>query len=192
MLLAAFLNFQDAQAVVVGGGVVAARRIGTLLHAGLRVTVIAPAISPGVRAQDVAVIERPYLETDLEGARLVLACTDNPDINDRVTADALKRGLLVGHAGNAALGNLRFPAVIGRGSVQIAVNTGRELPMLAQALTERLETALPDTLPLDAWMDRRSAALRLNGAERETALKHLRTDIRRHFLLEADAQELSA
>ncbi|GGR08782.1 precorrin-2 dehydrogenase/sirohydrochlorin ferrochelatase family protein [Deinococcus ruber] len=192
MLLAAFLNFQDAQAVVVGGGAVAERRIGTLLHAGLRVTVIAPAISPAVRVQDVTVIERAYLETDLEGARLVLACTDDPATNDRITVDALNRGLLVGHAGNAARGNLRFPAVIERGSVQVAVNTGRELPMLAQALTERLESALPDSLPLDAWMDRRSAALGLSGTERETALNRLRADIRHHFLLETDVQERSA
>ena len=185
MLLAAFLSVQGERAVVVGGGAVAARRVPVLLHAGLRVTVIAPAISPRVRAQDVTVIERAYLESDLEGARLVLACTDDPATNDRVTEGALKRGLLVGHAGNAALGNLRFPATLERAGVQVAVNTGRELPMLAQALTERLADVLPEHLPLDAWTQRRSEALLLSGPARETALSVLRGDIRRSVGLSA-------
>jgi precorrin-2 dehydrogenase / sirohydrochlorin ferrochelatase len=178
MLLAAFLNFQGERAVVVGGGTVAARRVATLLAAGLKVSVIAPTIASEVRAQDVACMERIYQHGDLVGATLVLACTDNPEVNDLVTADALHLGLLVGHAGDASKGNLRFPATLERGGVQLALTTGRELPMLAQALRERLTQVLPETLPLEGWLTRREQAVELNGAEREAALGTLRREIR--------------
>ena len=185
MLLAAFLNLSGQGAVVVGGGAVAARRIPGLLRAGLRVTVIAPRIVPDVRALAAVCLERGYESGDVQGARLVLACTDDDAINDRVTADALALGLLVSHAGAAERGNLRFPAVIERGGVQVAVNTGRELPLLSQALGERLGAALPQSFPLERWAGERERAVALSGAEREAALGALRRDIRRHLELSA-------
>lgn len=178
MLLAAFLNLHGEPAVVVGGGAVACRRVRTLLDAGMKVSVIAPAIAPQLRAQDIACTERSYRSGDLNGARLVLACTDSAETNDRVTADALSLGLLVGHAGDADQGNLRFPATLERGGVQLALSTGRELPMLAQALREKLEEALPETLPLDGWVRQREQAVALSGPEREAALSALRREIR--------------
>lgn len=178
MLLAAFLDLHGEAAVVVGGGAVAARRVPTLLAAGLRVQLIAPRVSAEVRALDVTLTERKYQPGDLDGARLVLACTDDAAVNDLVVAGALALGLLVAHAGDAAQGNLRFPATLQRGGVQLALSTGRELPMLAQALRERLSEVLPEQLPLDVWGAQREQALTLAGADREAALGSLRRDIR--------------
>jgi len=63
--------------------------------------------------------------------------------------------------------------------VQVALSTGRELPMLAQALRERIADALPGTLPLDEWAERREQAVTLTGPARDEALGTLRRDIRR-------------
>jgi precorrin-2 dehydrogenase/sirohydrochlorin ferrochelatase len=178
MLLAAFLNLHGERALVVGGGSVALRRVPVLLQAGMKVSVVAPGIAAEMRVQDVTCMEREYRTEDLNGARLVLACTDNQDVNDRVTGDALALGLLVSHAGDAAQGNLRFPATLERGGVQLALTTGRELPMLAQALRERLSGVLPQDLPLQGWVERREQAVTLSGSEREAALAGLRRDIR--------------
>ena len=178
MLLATFLDLRGDLAVVVGGGAVARRRVGTLLQAGLRVSVIAPTISPELQGQDVVCMERPYQSGDLAGAKVVLACTDDGRVNDRVVADAHALGLLVSHAGDAERGNLRFPASVERGELRVALTTGRELPMLAQALRERLEETLPADLPLGAWVARREQAVSLSGPERELALNTLRHDIR--------------
>ena len=178
MLLAAFLDLHGETAAVVGGGAVALRRVPVLLGAGMKVLVIAPGIAPGLRVQDVTCVEREYSVEDLNGARVVLACTDSGAINDRVTADALSLGLLVSHAGSAERGNLRFPATLEQGGVQLALTTGRELPMLAQALKERLAGVLPGHLPLEGWIQRREQAVTLTGSEREVALAGLRRDIR--------------
>ncbi|GHF39626.1 precorrin-2 dehydrogenase/sirohydrochlorin ferrochelatase [Deinococcus metalli] len=181
MSLAAFLELRGARAVVVGGGRVAARRARTLLDAGLVVHVIAPSVSQGLRDLPVTVEQRSYHAGDLAGAALVVAATDVDAVNDAVAAEARAAGVPVNHAGHAERGTLRFPAVMERDGVQIAVTTGRELPMLAQALAEATGPLLPDAAHLDAWSRRREAALNAAPDDRTAALAGLRDDIRAHL-----------
>lgn len=176
--LAAFLNLSGEAAVVVGGGPVALRRARTLLNAGLRVRVVAPELHPDLAALPVGHDPRPYRPGDVAGARVVVAATSSPEVNGAVTAEAQATGALVNHAGDAARGSLRFPAVTRRGGVEVAFTTGRELPLLAQALAERIAGLLPAPEQVDAWAERREAALTLPGTEREAALAALRADIR--------------
>ncbi|MCP2015417.1 precorrin-2 dehydrogenase/sirohydrochlorin ferrochelatase [Deinococcus sp. HSC-46F16] len=178
MTLAAFLNLSGEAAVVVGGGPVALRRARTLLGAGLRVRVVAPALHPDLAALPVGHDPRPYRPGDVAGARVVVAATDSAEVNAAVAAEAHAAGALVNHAGDAAQGTLRFPAVTRRGGVEVAFTTGRELPLLAQALAERLAGLLPAPEQVDAWAERREAALTLPGTEREAAIAALRADIR--------------
>ncbi|MBB5234574.1 precorrin-2 dehydrogenase/sirohydrochlorin ferrochelatase family protein [Deinococcus budaensis] len=178
MSLAAFLDLHGERALVVGGGRVALRRTRTLLEAGLHVTVVAPDLHPELAALPVEVLRRPYGPDDLRGKRVVVCATDRSDVNDAVAAGARAAGALVSHAGDAAKGNLRFPAVTRRGAVQVAVSSGRELPLLAQALGERVAGLLPAEATLDAWAARREQALTLPAAEREQGLAGLRADIR--------------
>ncbi|WP_245872916.1 precorrin-2 dehydrogenase/sirohydrochlorin ferrochelatase family protein [Deinococcus planocerae] len=185
MSLAALLDLRGEPALVVGGGAVALRRARTLLGAGLRVTVVAPDLHPDFAALPVRAERRPYLPADLNGQRVVVAATDSEAVNDAVTAGARAAGALVNHAGDATRGTLRFPAAVERGGVQVAVSTGRELPMLAQALRERIAALLPEPGTVDAWAARREEAVRLPGAAREGALDALRADIRSAFGLSA-------
>ncbi|MFD1731235.1 hypothetical protein ACFSC4_09500 [Deinococcus malanensis] len=60
----------------------------------------------------------------------------------------------------------------------MAVSTGRELPVLAQALGDRITTLLPDEPTLDQWSRQREEALREAEPARELALQALREDIR--------------
>ncbi len=176
--LAAMLNLEGETALIVGGGAVALRRAQTLTAAGLRVRVVAPEVLPELAGLDVDVIRRGFESSDVRGVRLVVACTDSKTVNDEVIRLGREAGALVNHAGQAELGNLRFPAVLERGGVTLAISTGTELPMLAQALRERLESVLPAHLPLTAWTNQRQAALSLGGQQREMALGELRAEIR--------------
>ncbi len=176
-LLPAFLNLSGERAVVVGGGAVALRRTRTLLEAGLAVTVIAPDVCAELLALTATFERRGYRDGDVAGARLVVAATDQPGVNDAVVAAARQEGALVNHAGEAGQGNLRFAATAQRSGVQVAVNTGRELPMLAQALTRRIAALLPGEAQINGWIAAREHALTLDGAGRATALQGLKTDI---------------
>ena len=66
-----------------------------------------------------------------------------------------------------------------RAGVQVAVTSGRELPLLAQALAERAAALLPDEPTLDGWAARRETALTQPEAQRTASLNALRRDIRR-------------
>ncbi|MEW6422289.1 MAG: bifunctional precorrin-2 dehydrogenase/sirohydrochlorin ferrochelatase [Deinococcota bacterium] len=178
MSLAAFLDLRGEPALVVGGGPVALRRARTLLEAGLQVTVVASDLHPELAALPIQAERRPYRPEDLRGKRVVVAATDQAALNDAVTVAARAAGALVNHAGDAARGTLRFPAVVRRGGVQVAVSSGRELPLLAQALSERIAALLPDGSVVAAWAARRERALTLDLAEREDALASLRAEIR--------------
>ena len=80
------LNLNNRTAVVVGGGLVALRKVRDLLDTGARITVIAPEVHPELKAltlkQDRIVLEqRPYRAGDLDGAVLVFSCTDSHVVN---------------------------------------------------------------------------------------------------------------
>ncbi|MDB5044272.1 MAG: siroheme synthase [Deinococcus sp.] len=177
-LLPVFLDLRGESALVVGGGVVALRRAMTLLEAGLNVTVVAPSLHPDLEALPVRAERRTYLSSDVQGQRVVVAATDSPTVNAAVSGDARAAGALVNHAGDAQQGSLRFAATTAKAGVQVAVSSGRELPMLTQALTERIAALLPSEEQLDSWTAYREEALRLEPEAKAAALAQLRTDIR--------------
>ncbi|UWX65413.1 precorrin-2 dehydrogenase/sirohydrochlorin ferrochelatase family protein [Deinococcus rubellus] len=178
MNLAAILHLDSEPALIVGGGPVALRRAVTLKTAGLRVRVIAPDLLPELLALGFDCCQRAFEPADLAGMRIVVACTSSPVVNAEVTRLALALGALVNHAGEAGAGNLRFPAVLERGGVTVAISTGSELPMLAQALREKVALSLPEALPLPAWTAQRDAALSLGADARQAAMSDLRAEIR--------------
>ncbi len=129
--------------VVVGGGQVALRKVEGLLAAGAQVVVVAPQLDARLRllaeADGVAVRARAFEPGDLDGTFLVVAATDDPDVNRAVSAEALRRGLLVNVVDDSEASNFIVPAVVRRGELVIAVSTGGASPALARRVREALE-----------------------------------------------------
>lgn len=137
------LHLDLKRSVVVGGGSIAFRKVEALLEAGAKVEVISPELVPGLQALAgsglVSAIPRPYMEGDLAGAFLVIAATDDPQINLRVCAEARRTGCLVNVVDDPAHCDFALPAVLRRGDLSIAISTGGASPALARRLRERLE-----------------------------------------------------
>jgi uroporphyrin-III C-methyltransferase/precorrin-2 dehydrogenase/sirohydrochlorin ferrochelatase len=85
------LDLAGRPVVVVGGGRVALRRVRGLLEAGAAVHVVAPQVLPELAALGVEVHRRRYAHSDLDGAWLAQACTDDPVVNAAVAAEAERR-----------------------------------------------------------------------------------------------------
>lgn len=140
------LQLDGARCVVVGGGTVAARRIATLLESGARVEVISPEADPTVRALAVAGRitwqAREYEAGDLAGARLALAATDDPAMNQQVAEDARAAGIWVNVADGSAHGDFSIPATLRRGALALAVATGGGAPGYARRLRAQLERVI--------------------------------------------------
>src|SRR5580704_14034735 len=134
------LRLEGRRVLVVGGGPVALRRVAGLREAGAEVVVVAPRLTPALAdLADRGLItahERGYRTSDLDGAWLVLACTDQPQVNEAVAADAERRYLWCARADVAAASAAWVPAVGRAGSVTVAVNAGRD-PRRAAELRDR-------------------------------------------------------
>ncbi len=137
-----FLDLRGRRAVVVGGGAVAATKIAGLLRADAVVTVIAPGACDEVRALAAAgrirLEPRGYAAGDLDGARIVIAATDDRSVNHAVAAEAARRGALANVVDDPAASHFIAPAVVERGDLQIAISTGGASPALAVYLKDRI------------------------------------------------------
>jgi len=142
-----FVEMEGRPCVVLGGGAVAERKVEGLLAAGAVVTVVSPALSPGLATHAsggrITHVARPYAEGDLAGAALAFAATDDGAVNADVAREGRARGVWVNAADDPAYCDAILPAVVRRGAVTVAVSTGGASPALARAVRERIEAALP-------------------------------------------------
>ena len=126
--------------LVVGGGSVALRRVAGLREAGAEIVVVAPQLTPALADLAgrglITAHKRGYQPGDLDGAWLVLACTDQPEVNEAVAADAERQRLWCARADDAATSAAWVPAVGRAGAVTVAVNAGRN-PRRAAELRDR-------------------------------------------------------
>jgi uroporphyrin-III C-methyltransferase / precorrin-2 dehydrogenase / sirohydrochlorin ferrochelatase len=147
-LFPAFLDLRERSVVVVGGGDVATRKVQALLRSGARVTVVAPIVGDLLTAQvhegKVAHHVKRFDESDLHGARMVVAATNDPMVNENIGRAASDLGILVNVADDPALSTFLMGAAVERGPVQVAISTSGTSPALARRLRARIEGAVPE------------------------------------------------
>lgn len=130
-----FLDLEGRIAVVVGAGSVALRKVETLLECGASVRVVGERVHGGIRglaasgALDLAC--RRFVPSDLDGATLAFAATDDAGANAGVAAAARARGILVNAADEPDSCDFHVPSTVRRGGLCIAVSSGGLCPALA-------------------------------------------------------------
>lgn len=121
------LDVTDRLVVIIGGGKVAARKAGRVLECGAsRVRCVSPTFAPNLRP-DVERVPERYQSRHLDGAGLVFAVTDAPEVNEAVVSDARARGVLVCRSDAVDeddRGDFTTPVEYRNGGVVIAVSSG--------------------------------------------------------------------
>lgn len=144
-----FHKLRDSQVLVVGGGEIALRKSRLLADAGAVLRVVAPAIDPQlaelVRGSGGQMLDRGYMQSDLDGCQLVIAATDDEPLNAQVSADARARCVPVNVVDSPALCTVIFPAIVDRSPLVVAVSSGGDAPVLARLIRAKLETWIPST-----------------------------------------------
>ena len=181
-----FLDLTGRRCVVIGGGVIAERKIDGLVAAGADVTVISPELSEGTRTllmrTSIKHVARKYESGDLEGYALAFVATDDGVTTAAVFCEARARGVWVNCADVPAYCDFILPAVIRRGELSVAVSTGGASPASARAVREELEKFLSDEfaqLVQTASEVRRELRQRSIQASPEAWNKSLSGDLRR-------------
>jgi uroporphyrin-III C-methyltransferase / precorrin-2 dehydrogenase / sirohydrochlorin ferrochelatase len=144
------IRLDGRRVVVVGGGTVALRRVAGLLAAGADVHLVAPDVTPALA--DLAAggrliwLDRRYADGDLESAWLAMACTDQPDVNASVAAEAERRRVFCGRVDDASAASAWVPATGRSGPFTVAVHADRD-PTRAAALRDRLVEVVATSPP---------------------------------------------
>lgn len=137
------VDLRGKKALVVGGGNIAHRKIVPLLDCGASVEVIAKELSSPVAAlleQGLIRWEhQEFSEEHLGGAFLVIAATDDADLNRRISERAQQRGLLVNAVDQPSECNFIFPSILRRGDLVVAISTSGQSPAFAKKIREDLE-----------------------------------------------------
>ncbi|HVY66979.1 MAG TPA: siroheme synthase CysG [Gammaproteobacteria bacterium] len=145
-----FADLKQRAVLVVGGGVVAERRIRLLLDAGARITVIAPEMCENVAdllaEGRIEHWPREFGEEPLEEYWLIVAATDDRAVNERVAAAAAAAKRFCNVVDDAELCSFIMPAIVDRAPVTIAIGTGGHSPVLARWVKGLIESWLPSRL----------------------------------------------
>lgn len=142
--LPAFHNIKGKACLVVGGGSVATRKVGVLLEAGAKVRVVAPEIEPALAQQGgVEPVVARFEAQHLDGVTLVIAATNDREVNKQVSQLAQARNIPVNVVDDPELCSFIMPAILDRSPLMVAFSSGGASPVLTRMMRGKLETVIP-------------------------------------------------
>jgi precorrin-2 dehydrogenase / sirohydrochlorin ferrochelatase len=185
-LFPAFLKLLGRRCLVVGAGPIAEEKIESLLHAGAKIQVVAPAATERVqswaREKKVRWQPREFRPTDLAGAFVVIAATSSSALHAKIYKQARRCGVLCNAVDDPENCDFYYGAVVRRGDLQIAISTAGHSPALAQRLRKKLEKDIG--VEYERWVT-------TLGAARKRLFAKSISPARRKALLHALASEIS-
>jgi siroheme synthase-like protein len=138
----ACLKLSGRRCLVVGGGDIGLEKVEGLLAADGDVTLVAPGAIPALEALaaegSIAWERREYRPEDLEGTFIVIAATNDTDVNIGVYNDAEQRAMLVNVVDVPPLCNFILPAIVRSGPLAIAISTAGASPALAKRIRNQI------------------------------------------------------
>jgi len=145
-----FADLKARPVLVVGGGDIAVRKISLLRRAGAVVRIVAKKLAAelqrDVDAGHVEWLAQEFDEQQLDQVFLVIAATNNRELNRRVFDAANARHRLVNVVDDQPLCSFIFPSIVDRSPLVVAVSSGGNAPVLARLLREKIEALLPQSL----------------------------------------------
>ncbi|MDC9623731.1 siroheme synthase CysG [Xenorhabdus sp. XENO-7] len=158
-----FVELKSRPVLLVGGGEVAARKASLLLRAGAALTIVAPELHFELQQRyqkaEFEWRQGGFRTEYLDGVFLVIAATDDHDLNQHIFAEANARAILVNVVDDQPLCSAIFPSIIDRSPIMVAISSAGKSPVLTKLLREKLESLLPFHLGIMAeiagrWRER--------------------------------------
>ncbi len=140
------LTMKGRKCLVVGGGTIASRKVETLLTYNTKVTVVAPEIDADLtklEGENLTLKKREYKSPEAATFDLVIAASDNDQLNRQVCEDARGAGVLVNVVDAPSFCDFIFPAVIRRDCLTTSISTDGKAPFMSANLRAILENMFP-------------------------------------------------
>ena len=145
-----FVDLTKKSIIVIGAGKIAARRVKSLLPFVGDMKVIAPEVSSEITEMAASsggalVIEqRPFESSDLDGADMVLAVTNDKELNTRIGALCKEKKILVNVSHEKELCDFYFPGVVQKDNVVIGITASGKDHSEARKVTEQIRAMMED------------------------------------------------
>jgi len=137
------INLKNKQAIVIGGGKVAERKVQSLLDAGARVCVISPVLTSELcrlaGTDKISWKNKRVEQKDLPGADIVIAATSDTQVNKTLSNWAKKFKILINVVDQPGLSSFISPAVFKKSKAIVAVYTDGKDPVLSRDLKNFLK-----------------------------------------------------
>ncbi|UCE92540.1 MAG: bifunctional precorrin-2 dehydrogenase/sirohydrochlorin ferrochelatase [Flavobacteriaceae bacterium] len=147
-----FLKVASLHVLIVGGGNVGLEKLTFLLKSSpsAKVTMVSKDYIPEVitlaEGHEVELIKSSYNKRYLKGKQIVIATTDNLEVNLEVHRDCKEANILVNLADNPKYCDFYMGGIVTKGNVKIAISTNGKSPTAAKRLRQFFEEILPENI----------------------------------------------
>jgi len=147
-----FLKVSQLNVVIVGGGNVAYEKLSFLLKSSPKAKVLVvsvdfdTAILDLAKAYNIAILKVKYNKVVLKNKQLVIAATNNKQVNKQIYLDAKTENILINVADTPQLCDYYLGGIITKGHIKIAISTNGKSPTLAKRLRQFFEEVITDDL----------------------------------------------
>ncbi len=147
-----FLKASQLNILIVGGGNVALEKLTFLLKSSPNANVLLVSktfnkeVLTLVKKYDISTVKAAYNPSTLKNKQIVIAATNNPEVNKQIYQDAKGKNILINVADTPDLCDFYLGSIVTKGALKIAISTNGTSPTLAKRLRQLFEEILPDEI----------------------------------------------
>lgn len=141
-----FVDVENQNCLVVGGGVVALRKIEKLLPFNPNITVVSPKIHKEILSiENINIIKRKFDFNDLKEKSFVITATDDKVLNKEIYNSCKENNIPVNTVDDKDNCSFIFPALAKNNGVTVAISTSGKSPLYAKYLRKKIESLIQDS-----------------------------------------------
>ncbi|WP_297457408.1 bifunctional precorrin-2 dehydrogenase/sirohydrochlorin ferrochelatase [Persephonella sp.] len=145
-----FVNLKGEKVLIIGGGMVALRKIEKLLPFEPDIKVIAKDFHPDtlklIQEKNIPFEQREFRFSDLERQKIVIVAVDDINLQKQIFEYTRGKNILVNSVDSPDYCDFIFPAYVKKGDIVIGITTSGNLPGLSAKLRKHIEKTLPENL----------------------------------------------
>ena len=141
-----FVDVENQNCLVVGGGVVALRKIEKLLPFNPNITVVSPKVHKEILSiKNINIIKRKFDFNDLKEKSFVITATDDKVLNKEIYNSCEENNIPVNTVDDKDNCSFIFPALARNNGVTVAISTSGKSPIYAKYLRKKIESLIQDS-----------------------------------------------
>ncbi|MBL4862854.1 MAG: bifunctional precorrin-2 dehydrogenase/sirohydrochlorin ferrochelatase [Crocinitomicaceae bacterium] len=147
-----FLKAKQLDVLIIGAGKVGAEKLHFLLKSSPDANVEVVAIDFNEACRELAkrhnikLTQAEFSTVHLNGRSLVIAATNDKELNRRIYCECRENRTLVNVADNPELCDFYLGGIVTKGDLKIAISTNGKSPVMAKRIRQYFEDGLPDNI----------------------------------------------